>query len=469
MSNFEGFDQTVEQAWSSFEASLATHLRAMRGGDLLGLTPAGSDADALSYLRFLGRGDGSVVCEVPHRSGDDAAPTPAADFDTRLVDLGWHPPADAATDPHFVDLPPAVIDDWASRSVTVLREMWDVPHPGFLTTKTTGRAARLAYVSDGAGDAAAATVWLDPMTAVAPRDVEHLRQLVSTTVEDMTGNPPVADDDGDLVIRIGTRLVFLLPHPQDRILRIWVPLVSRISGRTRTAELISDLNARAPHVKVVLRKDQVNALIDIVAAPFVPEHLRDMLTRITAFLDYFDEHFADSFDGELYGREDADADQPQGAAAVDDDYDSVPTDADTEPLPAALQTLIQLDPEGGTLRAAEVAQICGRDRDLILNLMCVASEQEISWHGAADLARDGGDTDEAAACAHDAEVWANTLESLRGALRLVALPERNTQTGHPPVAGQMELFDELADAGPKDAATGPASPAPEATLFDDPA
>lgn len=474
MSEFKGFDQTVEHAWTYFAASLATHLREMRDGDRLVLTPAGAIADNPAYLDFLGRGDGFLACEVPHNSGHGALLTMTADGEALLADLGWQPPLDAATDPHYTGLPANELDDWAARSVTVLREVWDVPHPGFLAAQTTGRPATLAFIS--AEETVQQPGYHDPMTAVVPRDDAHLREIVSAVAEDLTGNPPTLDEDGDYVIRIGSRLVFLIPRAQDRILRIWVPLLSRISGRTRTSELIGDLNACAPYVKVVLREDQVNATIDIVASPFVPEHLRDMLTRLTGFLENFDEQFADRFDGVLFGCNDSDDDSPDASAADDFDHDAYLDDEDAdqaeaeapEPLPPALLTLMQLDPNGsGTLDAASVAEICGRDRDTILDFMRITSEQQIEWVDSADAARADGEVADVAACEHEANAWAATLESLRAALRLVALPAPAGPPSHPQVPGQMELFDdEDADAA-KDA-TGPGHAAPEATLFDDP-
>ncbi|QBJ97878.1 hypothetical protein ERC79_19470 [Rhodococcus sp. ABRD24] len=92
-------------------------------------------------------------------------------------------------------------------------------------------------------------------------------------------------------------------------------------------------------------------------------------------------------------------------------------------LPTALLTLLHSHPDGGgALSPEQVAAVCGRDRDSVRDYLKIALEQEISWRRAAKHARSESDAKGVEACEVQARAWAQTHESLRVALRFIALP-----------------------------------------------
>ncbi|RVW06015.1 macro domain-containing protein [Rhodococcus spongiicola] len=109
---------------------------------------------------------------------------------------------------------------------------------------------------------------------------------------------------------------------------------------------------------------------------------------------------------------------------------STPTDDGTEDdeddpgLPPALMTLIHLDPGGyGLLTAHEVASVCGHDRDAVLDYLRITQVHEIKWRESAKTARGESDSKKGDARDYESRAWARTYESLRSALRVIALPD----------------------------------------------
>ncbi|MEV0946546.1 O-acetyl-ADP-ribose deacetylase [Rhodococcus sp. NPDC049939] len=111
---------------------------------------------------------------------------------------------------------------------------------------------------------------------------------------------------------------------------------------------------------------------------------------------------------------------PSTALTVDQTED----DEDDPGLPPALMALIHLDPGGhGLLTAHEVATVCGYDRDAVLEYLKITQEREIEWRKFAETAIGEGDLEEADACEYELRAWARTYQSLRSALRVIALPD----------------------------------------------
>jgi hypothetical protein len=133
-------------------------------------------------------------------------------------------------------------------------------------------------------------------------------------------------------------------------------------------------------------------------------------------------------------------------------------------LHPALLTIMQLDadPEQ-TVDPPLAAKICGYDRDLVLVLINQCSWQEIAWRSHYEEVLGEGDTEEAAAAAHELRAWEDTTLLLRRALRVIV--ERDD-----PAVPPVRRWD--ADAGPRlDPAGGPAEddtePTPEDPAFID--
>jgi len=205
------------------------------------------------------------------------------------------------------------------------------------------------------------------------------------------------------------------------VVEVLAPLVRDITGRTRAAEVVADLNRGSSLTKFVLMDDTVFAVVALPARPFVPAHLRDMLALMFQTAHDHDDDLAKRLQGR---RIVADAEPTiETSESLDEDVrDDADADDDDESneLAPELLTLLQLDPDGeGSVDAATAASVCGHDRDLILRLLRESEEQQIAWRTSADTAAADRDRDEAEACRREASGWGRTIETLRGALRLV--------------------------------------------------
>lgn len=157
--------------------------------------------------------------------------------------------------------------------------------------------------------------------------------------------------------------------------------------------------------------------------PFVPAHVRDMLSVLSDTAGNIDDEVATRLGGRLMFEE---------PAALERDIYVIDEETPKE-LPPELLTLLHLDADGtGAVDDATAAKVCGHDRDRILLFLKLSSEQEIEWRTSAETAAAAGDADEAAACNHEAAGWQQTVETLRGALRLMVTadpPERSSRGG----------------------------------------
>ncbi len=157
--------------------------------------------------------------------------------------------------------------------VAVFRDTWDVPHPSFLTLHHLGADAEPVPGRRPIRPRARSP---RSLPAIRPRDTDHLREVIARTVADILGHEPERDQDGDIVLRFGAALALVIANEAAPEIQLWAPLVRDISGRTRAAELVTDLNRRWPYLRFALYEDRLRVMIDMLADPFVPQHLADM-------------------------------------------------------------------------------------------------------------------------------------------------------------------------------------------------
>lgn len=422
MSELDEFnlDRAVKRAWASFQTRLADHVAAMADDDILLVELDGVDHPdgAAPYVQFKAWGD-LVRCEASSNAYLD----PLFELDEAdervLVDLGWSAPVFCSDGEPLseslnfhLDLEHSYADRLAAMTVRAFREVWSVPHPAFLSADAMDPApdGELGLTDSEKDDPM-------PMAVVArPEGYEDLQRMVDEALAPVFGHPPNKDADGDIPIRSGSAMVFVRVRRDSPVVEVFAPLVRDITGRTRAAEVVADLNRKALLIKFLLIEDSVLAGIALPAVPFVPEHLRAMLSLLSDTADDLDDGLAERLSGRLT------FDDTPSDVSLDDE--SEPTEFTDEEastdLPPELLTLLHLDPDGVGIDAVTAVQVCGHDRDLILSFLKTCSQEEISWRRHADTAAASGDREKSAACSHEAAAWERTVETLRGALRLVA-------------------------------------------------
>jgi len=74
-------------------------------------------------------------------------------------------------------------------------------------------------------------------------------------------------------------------------------VVHDVTGRSRAAEVLNDLNADARMVKFHLIRDRVFVTLSVFAHPFVPAHLHQGVHLISEVADGIDEELASKLGG----------------------------------------------------------------------------------------------------------------------------------------------------------------------------
>lgn len=437
MAEYEAFnlDRGTARAWRTFQTGLGDHLADMQDGDVLLIETAKTVSDhadrVAPYVQFLAWGGDQVRGEVPSNEylSDEVALDEAAMV--ALAQIGWSAPthgrgdeSDDGSANFFIDIERRRADRLAAMTVAALRDVCGVVHPAFVAAsnrngeddEALGVALGIPAAPSDGGEL------LDEALATMPTGAEHLQALVDAALVPVLGHAPRHDDDGDIPVSIGTSLVFVRVHRQAPVLQLFCVLADDVADSERAAFEVSKLNRACRLLKFLQIEDQVIACVQLPALPFVPAHLRDMLTLIAKVADDID----DDLVGRVGGRR---AFQPEPETGPElASAEVTRADTDDDELAPELMTILQLDAlEEGSVDADLAASICGDDRDLLLRLIQEASEQDMAWRRSRDAAMLEGDEEEAAACEHEGTAWEETVNTLRGALRLIV--ERGRTTG----------------------------------------
>ncbi|MBJ8347886.1 hypothetical protein [Antrihabitans sp. YC2-6] len=358
-SDFEHFDTTVVAAWTDFRTCLADRLAALPKGEKIVLTCSYDVIYPLPEVVFTVTGANRVRCEIP--AGPRLRFMETADLDA-MFEAGWKQRKDGRV---VLEFGRRYSDKLAALAVVVVRDMWEVPHPAFLTEGGPAEP--------------------EPIVAVAPRGRDHLQELAAAVVSDLVSEPVLRDEDGDIPLTIGDMSSLLCVRVDEPTIAFYAVL----GDATNAAAVLEEHSQVWPDVNLRIVDDAVVGVLRLEATVFVAKNLESAFAKWIHFMR-------------------------EGAPVIASELE---VDNVAQSLPAALQCLLHLD----QLDASEVAAICDNDRDSILEYLLICSEQEISWRRSAS---DALDAEEAAACEHEAEAWANTHESLRAALRVVVLPSR---------------------------------------------
>jgi hypothetical protein len=310
-------DRSTAQAWTEFSARLAEvismidesadlTIRSFSAGDEPPFVRLSSPERLL--VRAEAAGNGSLGASYQLTDAQQAA----------LVAAGWQAPDE--TCPEFsCDLSQDAAEEMAELVVGALRDVYGVQHPVFLdpdqlaeilrtepsviegpdgaTTVTSGT------LLDGEPDGGGSGLQRVPaghgvtMAAVLPADRDHLEALVETELTAALGHPPIRDEEGDIVIRVGSTLLFLRTAADAQDVVLFSAVVHDVDGRSRATEVLNDLNVEARWVKFQLVRDRVFVLTSVPARPFVPAHLHQAVRVMSDVADGVDDELAAKLGG----------------------------------------------------------------------------------------------------------------------------------------------------------------------------
>ena len=276
------FDRSVEQAWGRFALRLAEVVSMMDETEPLTLQP-GDGTPGQWYLRFTQDAPGHLTVRVPPAlAGGPLTDAQAAELDR----LGWL--RDAGGWSYTGDQDHC--DQVAGAAVAVLRRVFAVEHPVFLDSNVlTDVLQEPAVAEPGAG--------YEELLAYDLTDEVQLVAAVSEELALIFGTTPMRDQDGDFAVRVGSTMIFIRVPSDGKEVRLFSVLVHDVSGRSRAAEVLNDVNAHARWVRFSLVRDKIIVTMSILASPFVPAHLRQAITEMSNIADGVDNLLADSLQG----------------------------------------------------------------------------------------------------------------------------------------------------------------------------
>jgi type III secretion system-like peptide-binding chaperone len=309
-------DRAIAAAWAEFGSRLAEVLSMVdESGDLTIGTPTG-DGQPDSYVRFSSPARDRLRCEAGVADSRTRGEQVAA-----LVADGWERSGGGGARAARVDVvatecPQEESEAMADLAVRALRDVFGVQHPVFLAPDQLAEVlqpdAADLHASSKAEDSfvgrvleptrpprRGSSVEIDPedLTSTLPDGPGHLNQMVDAELTSMYGHPPFRDNEGDVAIRVGSTMLFLRTSGDGKEVTVFAAVVHDVSGRSRAAEVINDLNVESRWVKFQLVRDRVFASMSVLAQPFVPAHLHQAVRVVSDVADGIDEELAAKLDG----------------------------------------------------------------------------------------------------------------------------------------------------------------------------
>lgn len=265
-------DALTERAWKSFREVLAEALDALADGAavLIELDAVTEEDGVAPYVRVV-RDGGSFGVRAPGNEVLAEGFRLAKPVRRTMRELGLAKPAAGAPE-RWADVPVRRVDEVAHLVMTLLRDVYGVIHPVFLTSDDLGLSGRDGEGEGSAGTPSAQSAADDEPPAVFPVDRGHLDSLIDDALTPVLGQAPARDDDGDVGIRNGSAVVFIRSQGRNPVIQLFAEMVLDVTDSDAALHEVNVLNRDVRGVKFALCDDRVIASIDLLALPFAPDH-----------------------------------------------------------------------------------------------------------------------------------------------------------------------------------------------------
>ena len=293
-------DRSTDEAWDAFSGRLSEVLSMMDSGAELRLGVLAPYEDGSPFIAYDCPALGRLVAQASSNAAlaDDyqLAPGQLA----QMEQLGWSSPSTEFSENFTSEWPQERTDELASLSVATMRDVYGVLHPVFLT------ADQLADLLQPPGpceppyppsSSSSSSLEEEDTHAVMPADAAELDRLVGAELLRIYGSEPFHDSEGDYSIRVGSTMVFVRVPSDAREVIAFSAVVHDVSGRSRAAEVLNDLNSESRWVRFWLLRDKVFVSMSTLAKPFVPAHFRQVVNEVASVADTIDDHLAAALQG----------------------------------------------------------------------------------------------------------------------------------------------------------------------------
>jgi hypothetical protein len=290
-------DRSTDEAWDAFGGRLSEVLSMMDGGAELTLGMLAPDDDASPFIAYECPALGRLVAEASSNAvlADDyqlAAPQLA-----QMEELGWSSPSADSSKNFTSAWSQDQTDELAGLSVATMRDVYGVLHPVFLTADQLAEILQPPGPSEPPYRSRAQRADNPDTHAVMPVDAAELDRLVGVELARIYGSEPFHDSEGDYAIRVGSTMVFVRIPSDAKEVIAFSAVVHDVSGRSRAAEVLNDLNSESRWVRFWLLRDKVFVSMSALAQPFVPAHFQQVIHEVASVADSIDDHLAATLQG----------------------------------------------------------------------------------------------------------------------------------------------------------------------------
>lgn len=290
--------------WSAFEQRLAEVLAVLEDGQYLVISAEPSHF----FVQFAADEMGGLRAETVGLAYLDPTERYSDDQLAELAALGWQPPT--VSDPSqvppggsvnfFADFTtPVPFEQVAAMAVTTLADVQRITGPSELRYRAFDDDGHeillptLGIVRDTSGDEAGARAPEESFEVVRRRVRDLVRELADSDEIDY-------DDDGDLVLRFGSAVVFVRVLEQPLLVRVLSPVLEDVDAGPALVERLNDLNGQVHFARLVLVGTTVWAAIDLFCLPLEPAHVAYALRLLGEVADELDDALQGEFGGKTF-------------------------------------------------------------------------------------------------------------------------------------------------------------------------
>jgi len=289
-------DRSTEEAWGAFGGRLSEVLSMMDDGAELTLGMLAPDDDASPFISYDCPALGRLVAEASSNAVLSDDYQLAASQLAQMEQLGWSSPSADSSRNFTSEWSQDQTDKLAELSVATMRDVYGVLHPVFLTADQLADVLQPPGPSEPPYPPASQALGSDTR-AVIPADAAELDRLVGLELTRIYGAEPFHDSEGDYAIRVGSTMVFVRIPSDAREVIAFSAVVHDVTGRSRAAEVLNDLNSESRWVRFWLLRDKVFVSMSALARPFVPAHFQQVIHEVASIADSIDDHLAATLQG----------------------------------------------------------------------------------------------------------------------------------------------------------------------------
>ena len=275
------FDDEVELAWSLFEAQLEEVLAEIDIRSFSIDVPGETDeTGAFPYVQFAGDGR-TVRAEVSGNRVLDPAHNMSADQEDSLEALGWQRPTEGEGPNWWCELPGDATEVVLPMVTAAFRQVFGIVHPEFLVSDELG-------LTDDDVDVVPAEVLVDSErvdVVSSPDSHEDLVAMVTAALAGESGATVHRDSDGDFPFSAGRVPFWIRVQPDKPMVSIFSFMVVSVRNVRQARIEVGLLNRRQDYLRFTLHDGTITATLDLLAAPFVSELFRNMVTMVCEQLD----------------------------------------------------------------------------------------------------------------------------------------------------------------------------------------